>query len=314
MSGVAFRALGTPSELFDPFNFTVQIPPSVQVGDLLICFLDQWGAGTNSISLPSGWTWTQQGVSNEGGGASNYYVFSKIAVAGDAGSSITFQVNGANSDSVAAIIVAYSGVSSSAPFVSCTRLPANVATESVGSPGGDLQLLYAANPGGGSVTPTVSGGTSRGTWSVWYSSQYYWGAIGEGPGVSISAGGNAFNSVWSIGLRAANTSPTVGSDASSFTDSGVYNQPPRSAFDATDPDAGQTDTLTVQMSQDSTFATGVQSFTASAATPTNGTVMAVTPPNNLAPGKWYVRGHVVDSMSADSGYTASRSFNLQPIC
>lgn len=89
-------------------TINITLPSDIQVGDLILVGIAH-RAGTNgAIVTPTGWTQVDAQL-NSGTtlGAKNFY---KVAVSGDAGSSVTFNSGSSSNTKITAIAVAYGGV------------------------------------------------------------------------------------------------------------------------------------------------------------------------------------------------------------
>lgn len=96
---------------------TITIPSATQVDDVMLLFVGVPGViGTdNSLTTPTGWTVIQSGSQDATSSRRIYhYSFYRVAVAGDAGSSVTLDIVG-NEDLYASMLV-YSGVYTTSPI------------------------------------------------------------------------------------------------------------------------------------------------------------------------------------------------------
>lgn len=107
-ASIAFRAAAANSTASNVSSLTVAVPASVQAGDVMILIAEQ----RNTVNTPTGWTLIRS-QAGSGGFSTVTAAFYKVAVAGDAGSTVTVTFGGA--ESVALVLAAYSGVSNSSP-------------------------------------------------------------------------------------------------------------------------------------------------------------------------------------------------------
>lgn len=109
--GIARRAAATGSAI-NTTDVGVVVPASVQAGDLLVLAVCQTANAVTLFNAISGWT--KQGEQRAGGAAHTLAIYTRVAQAGDAGSTVT--VTSTKIENLAAAVIAYSGVNQTTPL------------------------------------------------------------------------------------------------------------------------------------------------------------------------------------------------------
>ncbi len=133
-------------------SLAVTVPNTVTAGNALV--LIATAATTSALSAPAGWTLLS---STNGGTAITTAAWSKVATAGDIGSSVAVTVPGSVKATVQ--LVAYSGTSGTTPVINSARAAAQGSASSFVSPAssvpasGDVVISYWAAKNSSAGTP-----------------------------------------------------------------------------------------------------------------------------------------------------------------
>lgn len=150
---IQYRGAGAAVNNNTGTTVSLQVPPSAQVGDLLVAVVMRW---SDDDTPPSGWTSEIATAYSYGGGGTTYQqaltVFTKSAEAGDLGTNVTFaQITGGSNRLDGRMYALYCNDRVPEVVASASAVTSNTTSKTMSIPsasatsGGQLAMVFASS-------------------------------------------------------------------------------------------------------------------------------------------------------------------------